>query len=311
MKNTVKLIGLIAFVFSFANLYGQNTQPDTVEVEFGEKSRAVFHIANDEDMETLKDLDFNEIIENIDESIRDARGEKTEEEKGEKEKKDDRNIQITIGRDKSSKKAKKNTISHNIDISLGINTFLQDGKTVSGTNYELRPMGSRYIALGSMFKTKLSHGKVPLYFQYGVEFSWYNFMFEGNNFITKGQDENLFRQHDLELKKSKLVVSYINLPVMFGIGSKYKNTFTLGVGGYVGYRLGSHSKIVSRVDDNLKTDKDKSNFHLNDVRYGLKAEVGFGRKHGGITLFANYDMNELFQSGKAPAIQAFSFGIKL
>lgn len=310
MKNIIKIIGLVAFVFSFANLQGQDTQADTVEIEFGEKSKAVFHIANKKDMETLKNIDFNDIIENIDSSLKEAKGENTEEEVQEEEKK---NVYaITIGGGKASKnKHGRNIVSHNIDINLGINTFLQDGKTVSGTNYDLRPMGSRYISLGSMFKSRIVGGKVPLYFRYGVEFSWYNFMFEGNNYISKGQDQVLFLKHDLDLKKTKLTTSYISLPVMFTLGNKYKNTFTLGLGGYVGYRLGSRSKIVSRRDDKLQTDKDKSNFYLNDVRYGVKMELGIGGRHDGVTLFANYDLNELFQSGKAPALQVFSFGVKL
>ena len=308
MKNIIRIIGIVALILSFANLYAQDTEPDTVEVEFGEKSKAIFHIANSKDMKTLKELDFDDIIENIDTSLKEAKEDSTEED-------EETGFEITIGRGigfKSNKdKKKKNTVSHNIDINLGLNMFLQDGKTVSGTNYDLRPIGSRYISLGSMFKTRLSNGKLPIYFKYGVEFSWYNFMFEGNNYITKGQDENLFLEHDLTLKKSKLTTSFISLPVMFIIGNKHKNMFTLGLGGYVGYRLGSHSKLIYSVDGKKQTDKAKSNFYLNDIRYGVKMELGIGGKHDGVTLFANYDMNELFQSGKGPALQVFSFGVKL
>jgi hypothetical protein len=44
---------------------------------------------------------------------------------------------------------------------------------------------------------------------------------------------------------------------------------------------------------------------LNNFRYGLRGEVGFGR----INLYATYDFNQLFQDGKGPELNPIAFGI--
>jgi hypothetical protein len=78
----------------------------------------------------------------------------------------------------------------------------------------------------------------------------------------------------------------------------------IGVGGYVGYRLNSHSKV--KYSGGGK-DKEFNNFYLNDFRYGLTAQLGINNFPD---LFFNYDFNDLFQNGRGPKVNAVSFGIK-
>jgi hypothetical protein len=47
--------------------------------------------------------------------------------------------------------------------------------------------------------------------------------------------------------------------------------------------------------------------YVNNVRYGLRSEIGVGS----VTMFFNYDLNDLFEPGKGPELQAMSFGIIL
>jgi hypothetical protein len=83
--------------------------------------------------------------------------------------------------------------------------------------------------------------------------------------------------------------------------------FRIGVGGYAGYRVGGRSKYVIRDGGNRIREKDRTNFYFNNWRYGARLQLGFG----GVDLFANYDLNELFIENRGPRLNAFSFGIIL
>ena len=81
--------------------------------------------------------------------------------------------------------------------------------------------------------------------------------------------------------------------------------FRIGGGVYAGYRLGSRAKYVSKEDNERQRVKDRTNFYVNNWRYGVRVQLGID----GIDLFANYDLNELFIAGRGPELNAFSFGI--
>jgi hypothetical protein len=74
--------------------------------------------------------------------------------------------------------------------------------------------------------------------------------------------------------------------------------------------LGGRSKFVyeesGRAAD--RTEKINTGLYLENLRYGFRGEVGIG-KH--LTFFSTYDLNELFQEGKGPALNSITFGIKL
>ena len=46
-------------------------------------------------------------------------------------------------------------------------------------------------------------------------------------------------------------------------------------------------------------------FYLDSIRYGLRMQIGVRSTD----LFINYDMNELFDEGKGPTLNAVSFGV--
>jgi len=51
----------------------------------------------------------------------------------------------------------------------------------------------------------------------------------------------------------------------------------------------------------------KSNMYVENFRYGLRGEIGVGD----VTFFFNYDLNDLFQPGLGPELQAISFGLRV
>lgn len=231
----------------------------------------------------------------------------------------------TNAQDDQEEKNKSNYGTHNdFMIDLGMNNYLQDGKSVdSNAPYAVKPWGSWYIALKSINDTHID-GKLHLH--WGGDISWYTFKFEDPSVRLMMVDDGIdFMQEDIpNAHKSKLNASFLNVSAvpMFHFGRKHHHYgwkhehsnigigrtggFRIGIGAYAGYRLGSKTKTVIK-DDGKDKDKDHDNFYLNDWRYGVRFQAGIRE----FDIFINYDLNELFKEGKGPQLNAISFGVVL
>ena len=67
----------------------------------------------------------------------------------------------------------------------------------------------------------------------------------------------------------------------------------------------SHTKIKYVEDGKKEKDKEKDDFNLSPLRWGLTARIGYEE----INLFANYYMTPLFKSGMGPELQPFAAGL--
>ncbi|MEJ2004733.1 MAG: hypothetical protein P8X57_07170 [Cyclobacteriaceae bacterium] len=220
------------------------------------------------------------------------------------------------------KKHRGGTHTH-FDIDLGLNNWLEDGNNPSGTNYEVKPWGSWYIAFKSINDTHVG-GKFHL--QWGPDVSFYSFKFQNEQTrVIKTDDEVLFLTEDLiSSRKSKLEVIYLGFSTvpMLQFGERHghghwhhgdfafgnnSGGFRIGIGAYGGYRLGSKTKYVTDENGGKDKEKDHDNFYLQNWRYGLRMQAGFR----GVDFFFNYDLNEIFTDGRGPALNAISFGVTL
>jgi len=148
--------------------------------------------------------------------------------------------------------------------------------------------------------------------------------------ILKNPDNIEFAE-DTEITglKSKLSASYINIEIVpvfdFSYGKvrtkdsesrrrRYtkhvrSNGFTIGIGGYAGYRLDSWTKnVYEDTNGDEKKDKEGSTFHLNNLRYGARVQIGLDYD---FSIFCNYDLNTVFVENKGPKLNAVSFGLTL
>lgn len=198
--------------------------------------------------------------------------------------------------------------SFDYGLSIGLNNFIQQSANPAYTedSYDLRPIGSRYIALSSGVMPTLIRGKyasLKLYF--GLEVAWNNFMFEGNNVAEKTPVGVAFSDAGRDLQKSKLTVCTIGIPVVPRVtfyNSGGRKICHIGLGGYVNYRLDSYRKI--KEADGSK-DRRHSDYYLNNYRYGLMAHLGLRS----VDFFVKYDLSPLFQTDKGPDVRTLSFGI--
>jgi hypothetical protein len=195
-------------------------------------------------------------------------------------------------------------------VDVGLNNYLQNGEFPDESNqpYGLRPFGSRYVALGYIYKTRIGKEKSPFYLTHGLEFSANNFMFDGNARIRRGTEGIEFEETGLNLKKNKAdsIICELasNANVRFQTGRR--GFFPLWVWRLVGYRIHSYSKIMYEENGKRK-DHEQDSYYLNNFRYGLQTQISFWK----LNLFAKYDLNPLFNTGKGPDLHALSFGIRL
>ncbi|WP_439556642.1 hypothetical protein [Dyadobacter sp.] len=200
------------------------------------------------------------------------------------------------------------------NVAVGLNTYGTNESTpgYNKVSYELKPFGSRFISLGYVASATLAKGKhAGFHLDFGADFSWYNLMFDSNNTAVKGIDRVEFlpvmeEGKEIEMKKSKLVVPYVSLSIMPTVSFSRSFISYLSAGVYGGYRLGSYTKL--RRVGSKDVDHVRKNFYIEDLKYGLAAEIGI-RKFP--DLFVNYDLNYLYEQNRGPAIRMLSFGVRL
>jgi hypothetical protein len=317
---------------------------DTVIVELAKTSRVIFTIRDRSDLEILKHYDFQQLFQDVlskleksdTTSLARTDSTQTQDEVATTQdadnddwwERDDRKNDHDNDDDDDDWDNDRDWREHfhgnrwgrtwqSFNFDLGTNNYLADGKFPDNDNalYSVRPWGSWYVAASSIQRTRLAS---KLFIEWGVGLSWYTFKLQNDNIQIVKDDtgiEFVEDMRDVNFRKSKLSASYVHaslVPIVdFGGHSRksrlwdgYNNSFRIGLGPYIGYRISSHSKIVYKDGDREK-DKERDSFYLNNFRYGLRLQLGYRSTD----LFFNYDLNELFAEGKGPKLNAFSFGI--
>jgi hypothetical protein len=216
-------------------------------------------------------------------------------------------------------------VRHSVNFELGMNNYLQDGRfpEADGALYSVKPWGSWYVGINSSHKFYLGG---PLFLDWGKGINWYNFKFDNPNVRVDRVEQGIGFIEDprgLPGIRSKITASYLNMGLVplfdFSKGRRYvkshtleginftqynKRGFRVGVGGYAGYRIGSHTKYVFQ-DNRRQKEKERGNFYLNNWRYGIRGQMGIG----GFDMFFNYDLSPLYVGEASPNLQPFSFGV--
>src|SRR5690606_15618248 len=154
-------------------------------------------------------------------------------------------------------------------------------KFTSATDvHAVRPWGSWDIAGNSIPRTGLRH---QAYVELSLGVSRYSFKLEEDNgTLFKEQEGAVFAVDtcEVDLLKTKLSATFISaslVPVLdFGrnVVKGKGDGFRFGIGPYVGYRISSKTKLVYEIDDDRTREKNRDNFHLNNLRYGLRMQLG-------------------------------------
>ncbi len=313
---------ILLLVLSCLMLSQATNAQDTITVELSSKAKIVIYAKDRDALVRLRSLDLNKIIREVTAGL-DTTTQTNGDQVKTYEYELDFDSEETIMISETSSIRTNSTIKRTYKrprfrqfwgIDLGLNNYLENGSfpDASGQPYGLRIDGSRFVSFGTYQRMRLGGQKSIFSLQMGLEWSWHNFMFEGNNYLVREDDALVYRDY-LEdfgqtLRKTKLTVSYLNLPLTLNARFRDRDgrrTFNLGVGGYIGTRLTSYTK--TRENNSNSSDRTRDNFFLNNWRYGVEAHFGFRD----VLLFAKYDLNTLFVPDRGPELNAFAFGIRL
>ncbi len=337
MKKYMLLFCFLGLVqFAFGNTDREFLAPkDTIIVEFGTSGKIVLVIDNKEDFERLKKMNINQIIAELDLQIDDKTGElvvvEISGQKGTREivkVTEDWNktevsvagIRILVDETSPNTKVKIETgVKKKADppfrtyfgLDQGLNNFLDNDGSFPGSSqpYSVRGWGSWNVGLNFFASQKISKG---LHFDFGLGVQWYNFKFENTDFQAVRGDESIefLQRNDVAGFKSKISASYLTAMGLFKfdfgkMNDQGRRGMRFAVGPYAGYRLGGTSKFVFRDGGGRRKEHINTGIFLNNFRYGIRGEVGFGR----VNFFTTYDFNPLFQAGKGPELNPITFGI--
>jgi hypothetical protein len=339
MKKYLLLFSLMALVhFAFGRTDDRFlVENDTIIVEFGKSGKIVLVVDNKEDFERLKSMNINQIIRELDLQIDEETGElvvvEVSGKSGDREivkVTEDWNktevsvggIRILVDETNPTTKVKVETglrkksdppFRTYFNFDLGLNNYLDNKGNFPGTSqpYSVKGWGSWNVGMNFFASQRISKG---FRWDMGLGFQWYNFKFENRDFqAARGEDMIEFLQRtDVAGFKSKISASYLTAMGLFkldfgAMNDNGRKGMRLAFGPYAGYRLGGTSKYVYRPLEggNRRKEHVNTGIYLNNFRYGLRGEFGFGR----VNFFATYDLNQLFQEGKGPELNPIAFGI--
>lgn len=323
-------------------------EKDSIIVQFGNNARLVIHSKDKEGIKSLRNYDLNKIVRDMGAALDSTDNETyiyLNEQNGRKYLKDtmvviqrqDGEIKISIKSPKltAADSTKRETTTDSpseeddtkvtkrvtrryrspragFDVLLGLNAYGQNNPTSTAFNYnksdyDLRPLGSRFVSVSWVRGTPISRGRrSSLGLDLGIDVSWYNLMFEGNNTVRKDLNAVSFPNSLSDLRKSKLTATYLNLSLTPTLAIHRGFLTYVSAGVYGGYRLDTYTKTQTARRGGVE--RNRSNFYMNDFRYGISAEVGIRHFPD---LFMQYDMGELFQTNKGPQIRMVSFGLRI
>lgn len=168
------------------------------------------------------------------------------------------------------------------------------------SEFELGFFGSRTANIYYQYDFRLFNS--PFSIVPGVGLSLERFAFK-NDYTIQDSDGNISMLAPTAtgaypgIKRSLLVTNYIDVPVEIRYtvnADDPTRSFKVGVGGRIGYMYDSFAKIKYSENSQTKLIKDKQDYNLNKVRYGLIGRMGFGN----VTFFGYYNLSPLFEKGK-------------
>ena len=144
----------------------------------------------------------------------------------------------------------------------------------------------------------------------GLGFEFINYNFNGQNSIMKdpitGEIVEYVPPYAGFITKSKMNIAYLTIPLLLefhipaGSGKIHLSTGVIG-----GLKLWSNAKIKYTEAGDRSKEKNRSDFNLSPLRWGVTARVGYKW----IGIFANYYMTPLFKPTMGPELYPFAVGL--
>lgn len=213
--------------------------------------------------------------------------------------------------DKERKPVKKRFEGHYWGLDLGFNSFLTSSGDLSLPNeYDYLSLNSGKsieVTVNALQQNISLSRKGNVGFVTGLGLNYNNYRFENDIVLVNDDMGNLsYENIDGNVNKTKLTTLYLTAPLAFELqfSEQKKDGFYISAGGIVGYRLSSHTKVVTEEDGKKDKDKNQGSFTLNDFKYGVQARIGFRS----INIYGSYYLSPLFDTNKALELHPVSIG---
>ncbi|MEA1896802.1 MAG: outer membrane beta-barrel protein [Bacteroidota bacterium] len=205
---------------------------------------------------------------------------------------------------------KKRFKGHWAGFEMGMNNYLTPDFTLPGDYMSLNTGKSWNVNINfiqySLNIAKNSFGLVT-----GLGLQMNDYKFNGNNSIEKDPvSGDIIELPWVEnLKMSKLHVDYLTLPLIFEVhpSNKLGRKLYFGAGMIGSMKLRSYTKVKYYVDGKKNKEKTFNDYNISPLQYAVTFRAGFKA----IRIFANYNLQPLFQSDIDPELYPFSVGLSL
>lgn len=163
----------------------------------------------------------------------------------------------------------------------------------------------------NIFELNIPFTKYSFGLATGAGLRWSSISLEKNVKLVENENGVIIGElidAEKEIKKNKLNVAYIRLPLVLEYQTPIKSRklyFSLGLFGEI--RGWSKQKQKYVINETTYKDKQVDNFQLSPFTYGLSARAGYGD----IGVFVEYTLVPLFKKEKGPEMYPVMIGIRL
>ena len=223
-------------------------------------------------------------------------------------------------KDKPKEKTKKKFKPHYAGIELGLNNFLTANNTIANQGFMNLNTGKSWNVNLNFLEYGFGLGTSYVGLVTGMGIEWSNYVFDGNNTITKDVDgnitsadplvviANLNTPADYLVKKSTLKTSYLTAPLLLEFqipAGKKRVHVSAGVIG--GIKIASKAKVKYESNNGSQKASLRDDYSLSPFRYGATVRIGYRM----INIYANYYFSPLFSETTNPVLQPFSVGLNI
>ncbi|WP_051583846.1 hypothetical protein [Dokdonia sp. PRO95] len=200
---------------------------------------------------------------------------------------------------------------------MGLNNAISDNADI-GDDFSIGK--STFVELGYAWKTRVFENSGALQFKYGLSLQSNFLSIKDNRTLESVDGENTFQEFPFDLKKAKIRVTNLVVPLHFEFGGWKKEQkedyvryrtggkFRMGIGGYAGVRLGTQQKLKYKENgDRVKT-KSRQDYDGDNLVYGLSSYI---RVTGDLSLYAKYDLSSAFKTEELGEVNNVSLGLRL
>ena len=219
---------------------------------------------------------------------------------------------VRIGFKDSVKTEPEEIKSHWAGFEMGVNMLMNDDfSTTPPAGYEfLEPRIEKSIAINfNLIDYELKLYRRNIMLVTGLGYSINNFRFKSDQYLAPNANTVTGVGDSLvNLTKNKLVVNYINVPLLleFNTGKNPNRNFHFATGVIGGLRVASHVKLVQEINGDESKKKVYDDFNLNPFRCDATVRMGYGK----FTVFASYGLVGIFKDGEGPEMYPFTAGVK-